>query len=145
MTSKNAFQLSTLSAVMLGNYEPALTIGELKTHGTLGIGTFEGIGGELILIDGKAFNGSYSSEAVPVDDAEKTPFACVIPWAPDDEAPIEIPGAESLEGLRAALEAAAAGKSKNRILAVRMKASDVKLKFRSFAPAFLLFWFFNCV
>lgn len=48
----NLYQLSTLSALLLGDFEPSLSIGELKRHGTLGIGTFEGLGGELIMLDG---------------------------------------------------------------------------------------------
>ena len=46
----NLYQLSTLSALLLGDFEPSLSIGELKRHGTLGIGTFEGLGGELIIL-----------------------------------------------------------------------------------------------
>ena len=35
----NLYQLSTLSALLLGDFEPSLSIGELKRHGTLGIGS----------------------------------------------------------------------------------------------------------
>lgn len=31
----NLYQLSTLSALLLGDFEPSLSIGELKRHGTL--------------------------------------------------------------------------------------------------------------
>jgi len=78
----NLYQLSTLSALLLGDFEPSLSIGELKRHGTLGIGTFEGLGGELIMLDGVVWNGTHSGEAVPAADIEKTPFACVIDWQP---------------------------------------------------------------
>lgn len=74
----NLYQLSTLSALLLGDFEPSLSIGELKRHGTLGIGTFEELGGELIMLDGVVWNGTHTGEAVPAADIEKTPFACVI-------------------------------------------------------------------
>ena len=67
----NLYQLSTLSALLLGDFEPSLSIGELKRHGTLGIGTFEGLGGELIMLDGVVWNGTHSGEAVP---AKKRPW-----------------------------------------------------------------------
>ena len=78
----NLYQLSTLSALLLGDFEPSLSIGELKRHGTLGIGTFEGLGGELIMLDGVVWNGTHTGEAAPAADIEKTPFACVIDWQP---------------------------------------------------------------
>ena len=64
----NLYQLSTLSALLLGDFEPSLSIGELKRHGTLGIGTFEGLGGELIMLDGVVWNGSHTGEAAPAAD-----------------------------------------------------------------------------
>lgn len=70
----NLYQLSTLSALLLGDFEPSLSIGELKRHGTLGIGTFEGLGGELIMLDGVVWNGTHSGEAVPAADIEKRPL-----------------------------------------------------------------------
>ena len=78
----NLYQLSTLSALLLGDFEPSLSMSELKRHGTLGIGTFEGLGGELIMLDGVVWNGTHTGEAVPAADLEKTPFACVIDWQP---------------------------------------------------------------
>ena len=70
----NLYQLSTLSALLLGAFEPSLSIGELKRHGTLGIGTFEGLGGELIMLDGVVWNGTHTGEAVPAADIEKRPL-----------------------------------------------------------------------
>ncbi|HFE0746135.1 TPA: acetolactate decarboxylase, partial [Streptococcus agalactiae] len=44
------FQYSTLSSLMAGLYKGSLTIGELLTHGDLGIGTVHMIDGELIVL-----------------------------------------------------------------------------------------------
>lgn len=45
MPLQSVFQLSTLNAVMLGEFEPAMTVAQLKLKGDLGIGTFTGLGG----------------------------------------------------------------------------------------------------
>lgn len=48
------FQYNTLSALMSGLFEGSLTIGELLEQGDLG-GTLDEIDGELIVLDGKAY------------------------------------------------------------------------------------------
>ncbi|MEZ4705585.1 MAG: acetolactate decarboxylase [Caldilineaceae bacterium] len=37
------YQVSTLNALMEGAYDGALTIGQLRTHGNLGLGTFDAL------------------------------------------------------------------------------------------------------
>ena len=49
------FQYNTLGALMAGLYEGTMTIGELLKHGDLGIGTLDSVDGELIVLDGKAY------------------------------------------------------------------------------------------
>jgi len=66
------FQVSTLTGLEHGVFFPVTTVGELKKHGSVGVGAFEAMDGELILIDGKAYNAMFSGKVVPVDD--KTPI-----------------------------------------------------------------------
>lgn len=73
----NLYQLSTLSALLLGDFEPSLSIGELKQHGTLGIGTFEGLGGELIMLDGVVWNGTHTGAT-----AKKRPLPASLTGCP---------------------------------------------------------------
>ena len=49
------FQYNTLGALMAGLYGGSFTIGELLEHGDLGVGTLDSIDGELIVLDGKAY------------------------------------------------------------------------------------------
>lgn len=76
------FQYNTLGALMAGLYEGSLTIGELLEHGDLGIGTLDSIDGELIVLDGKAYQAKGSGDKpkvveVPLD--AKVPYAAVVP------------------------------------------------------------------
>lgn len=76
------FQYNTLSALMAGLYGGTLTIGELLEHGDLGIGTLDSIDGELIVLDGKAYQAKGSdgkAEVVEVSNDVKVPYAAVVP------------------------------------------------------------------
>ncbi|MBF7094047.1 acetolactate decarboxylase [Streptococcus sp. HF-1907] len=76
------FQYNTLSALMAGLYGGTLTVGELLEHGDLGIGTLDSIDGELIVLDGKAYQAK-GSDGVPtvveVSPDVKVPYAAVVP------------------------------------------------------------------
>ena len=46
------FQASTIAALLEGAYDGDLTFAELAEHGDLGLGTFNGLDGEMIALDG---------------------------------------------------------------------------------------------
>ena len=59
-----------------------MTIGELLKYGDLGIGTLDSIDGELIVLDGKAYQAKGSGdtpEVVEVSDDVTVPYAAVVP------------------------------------------------------------------
>lgn len=70
-------QVSMLSALLVGQYDGATTFGELRKYGDTGIGTFEGLDGEMIELDGKFYQVKSDGVAYPVADTMKTPFASV--------------------------------------------------------------------
>jgi len=49
------FQTSTINALLEGVYEGEMTYKELKQHGDFGIGTFNGLDGEMIGLEGKFY------------------------------------------------------------------------------------------
>ena len=67
--------VSPINAILEGLYETPLTISELKEHGDFGIGTFNDLNGELILLDGIAYQFDVDGVVHKVKDEEKTPFA----------------------------------------------------------------------
>ncbi len=134
MPLQSVFQLSTLNAVMLGEFEPAMTVAQLKLKDDLGIGTFTGLGGELILLDGSAWNGTHTGKAIPVPDETGTPFACAVRFAPERAA--KLGAFASFAQLRAALDGLPeVREARNRITALHLRAAKVRAVFRSFAPA----------
>ena len=86
-----AFQTSTLEALLDGAYDGDLTIGELRHHGDLGLGTFDGLDGEMIMLDGVVWRARADGDVEPVEDDERTPFAVVTPFAADTTIAIDEP------------------------------------------------------
>ncbi|HFU3729301.1 TPA: acetolactate decarboxylase [Streptococcus suis] len=81
MQVKRLFQYNTLGALMAGLYGGSLTVGELLEHGDLGLGTLDSIDGELIVLDGKAYQAKGTGEkpeVVEVPADMKVPYAAVI-------------------------------------------------------------------
>jgi len=77
------FQVSTMSAIMEGVYDGEITYKELKRHGDFGIGTFDGLDGEMFALEGKFYQIRADGLVYPVVDSMKTPFAAVTFFEPD--------------------------------------------------------------
>ncbi len=73
---RKLFQVSLLQALSQGDYEGHLSISDLKKHGDIGLGTFDGLDGELIMLDGIVYRAS-ADGSVSVVEEDTTPFACV--------------------------------------------------------------------
>jgi len=71
------FQTATLGALVEGVYDGNLAVGELKKHGDLGVGTFDALDGELVMLDGRVYRVRADGKAEAVGDEETTPFAAV--------------------------------------------------------------------
>ena len=77
------FQVSTLDALMAGCYDGEFTIGELARHGDFGLGTFSGLDGELVALDGEFYQMRADGSVVAADPEMTTPFAAVQRFVPD--------------------------------------------------------------
>ena len=77
------FQVSTMNAILERDYDGEITYKELRQHGDFGIGTFNGLDGELFALEGKFYQIKADGMAYPVDDSMKTPFAVVTFFEPD--------------------------------------------------------------
>ncbi|MFC1979787.1 acetolactate decarboxylase [Chloroflexota bacterium] len=70
-------QISTVDAILNGVYDGVVDFGTLKKYGDFGIGTFEGLDGEMVGFDGNFFQIRADGIAYPVSDSMETPFAAV--------------------------------------------------------------------
>ena len=78
-------QGSIINALMLGQYDGNLTIRELLQNGDFGLGTCDHLDGELIVLDGKAFQAKSDGTIADGDPESKTPFAIITRFERDGE------------------------------------------------------------
>lgn len=74
-SNQTLFQHGTLAQLVPGLFAGTLTIGELLQHGDTGIGTLNGLDGELMILNGKVYQFSASGKIRLVGDSEMVPFA----------------------------------------------------------------------
>nr|WP_218008151.1 acetolactate decarboxylase [Herbidospora sakaeratensis] len=86
--SREIYQTSTMSALLDGVYEGDVTIGELLEHGDFGLGTFNRLDGEMLILDGVCHHLRADGSAHVAGRAEKTPFAVVTRFTPDLTIPV---------------------------------------------------------
>jgi acetolactate decarboxylase len=71
------YQVSTIDALMQGVYDGNVTVAELVKHGDFGIGTFDQLDGEMIVLDGRVWQAKSDGTVLPASDNQTTPFATV--------------------------------------------------------------------
>lgn len=76
------FQASTIGALLEGAYEGDLSFAELAEHGDLGLGTLNGLDGEMIALDGRFYRADVDGIVSEVGAERRTPFAVVTRFAP---------------------------------------------------------------
>ena len=85
------YQVSTIDALMQGVFGGVKPIGELRTHGDFGIGTFHALNGEMTVLDGAVYQVKADGHVYRVADTETTPFASVTFFAGDHSATTDVP------------------------------------------------------
>jgi acetolactate decarboxylase len=77
------YQYSTINALSDGYYEGEIDIATLKKYGNFGLGTFNGLDGEMVIIDNHFYKVSSDGIVKNQADNEKTPFAVVTDFKTD--------------------------------------------------------------
>jgi acetolactate decarboxylase len=95
------FQISTLAALQEGVYDGAISIGELKKKGDLGIGTFEGLDGEMIVLEGMCYQVKSDGKVYQPSDQTLTPFSDVVLFKTDKKYSVQ---AENFKELQMIIE-----------------------------------------
>jgi acetolactate decarboxylase len=80
------FQASTIGALLDGAYDGDLSFAELAERGDLGLGTLNGLDGEMIALGGSFYRADVDGRIHPVGERERTPFAVVTRFEPTVEA-----------------------------------------------------------
>ncbi|MBC8206622.1 MAG: acetolactate decarboxylase [Kiritimatiellaeota bacterium] len=120
-------QVSTIDALLAGAYDGQMTLGELKTHGNLGLGTFDALEGEMIVIDGNVYQARVDGAVYELPDEATTPFAAVVNFDADQAALLH--GSLTEEALQSQIDKLAP--NKNLFLAFRVDGTFPSMKVRS--------------
>jgi acetolactate decarboxylase len=96
------FQVSTSTALVEGVYGGVVTIGELKRHGSFGLGTFDGLDGEMLALDGHFYQVLGDGSVREARDGARAPFAVVTEFHVEREFVID--HVESFDDLAAELD-----------------------------------------
>ncbi len=99
------FQVSTSGAVVKGVYTGCVSVGDLRRHGDFGVGTFDGLDGEMIMLDGRCFQARADGTVSEAPDDALTPFAVVTGFHADQQFDLPPVGGwadlcEAIDGLR---------------------------------------------
>lgn len=96
------FQASTVSALLDGSYDGDLTFAELAEHGDTGLGTLNGLDGEMIAIDGTFLRADVNGDVTEIAPNAFTPFAVVTEFRPTLE--FEVGTVDGFEALQTLLD-----------------------------------------
>lgn len=94
-TRPPVFISAPLAALVEGIYRADTTIGHLRSKGNLGIGTFNDLDGELVLLDGRVYCLRPQGDAEIIPDDVRTPFALAVEFAGDTEDHLAAPVGEA--------------------------------------------------
>ena len=96
------FQVSTLQALALGYSRAVINVGELMQHGDIGLGTFEDVNGEMIVVDGCCYRANEKGEVTKADSSIGVPFSSVTYFKEDRSCEFE--GVDSIDRLKEMLD-----------------------------------------
>lgn len=124
------FQVSTSGALVAGVSEREVSVGTLLDHGDFGLGTFTGLDGEMILIEGRAYHADVNGDVTQVAPDAGTPFAIVTRFSPEQETILG--PVRSFSELEAACDPLRG--SGNIFYALRLDGRFARVKARSIGP-----------
>ena len=121
------YQTSTMAALLDGIYDGDVTVAELLTHGDFGLGTFNHLDGEMIVLDGVCHHLRSDGSASVAAQSECTPFAAVTWFKP--QTAISVSARASRQDIVTLIDHAV--KSVNLIHAIRIEGAFSAVKTRT--------------
>ncbi|MEW2290278.1 acetolactate decarboxylase [Streptomyces sp. NPDC047841] len=85
------YQTSTMAALLAGVYDGDVTVAELLRHGDFGLGTFDRLDGEMLVLGGTCYRLRADGSVEEAGGTEPTPFAAVTRFRPERRAELSGP------------------------------------------------------
>ncbi len=122
-------QVSLLQGLTFGDYNGSVPIARLKKLGDIGIGTFDRLNGELIMLEGVVYRAGHDGKLEVVADEETVPFANVTFLDADES--FELSDVKDIGVLKAELNKKVKAAGSNRFYMVRIDGTFDKIGVRS--------------
>lgn len=122
-------QTALLQSLMLGEYDGSVSIAMLKRQGDTGIGTFDRLNGELIMLDGHVYQALADGTIAEPPDTMTIPFSCVTFFEADDTLPLA--NVTDIHALKAALDDVVKKHGTNYFYMVRITGDFKSVQVRS--------------
>ena len=127
------YQVSTLQALAMGYTRAVITVGELLQHGDIGLGTFEDVNGEMIMLDGCCYRAREEGSVEMAEEEMGVPFSAVAHL--NDNGHIPLGRVEGIEELKRLLDLKIEEDfGLNSMHVVRLDGSFEKISARSESP-----------
>jgi alpha-acetolactate decarboxylase len=121
------YQFSTISALLDGVYDGDVTVAEILRHGDFGLGTFNRLDGEMVILDGVCYRLRADGTATRAAPTDRSPFAAITRFHADTE--IDIETRTDRAGVIAAIDHGIA--SANLLYAIRIDGHFAELRTRT--------------
>ena len=83
------YQFSTISALLEGVYDGDATVADILRHGDFGLGTFNHLDGEMVILDGVCYRVRADGTATRAEPDDRTPFAAITRFHSDFEITVQ--------------------------------------------------------
>ena len=129
MDGDTLYQVALLQSLVQGYYDGIISVGELKRHGDTGIGTFEGVNGEMIVLDGTVYQAAWDGSIAIPDDEETVPFSNVTFFDVDET--LALSGIADMAALQEAVNGVVNELGANCFYMVKIEGTFDSIKVRS--------------
>ncbi len=123
------YQVSLMQAFMHGEYNGVITVGDFKSHGDIGLGTFEGVNGEMIVLDGVVYQAAADGSINVMPDNETIPFATITKF--DEDANMTNITANDFDDLTSKLDSEIEKYGTNNMYVIKIKGDFSNITVRS--------------
>ena len=125
-------QVSILQGLTFGDYNGSVPVGQLKELGDTGIGTFDALNGELIMLKGIVYRAAHDGTIEAVADDETVPFSNVTFFDTDEV--VKLNGIDGINVLKSELDRKVSELGVNRFYMIMAEGTFSTMQVRSELP-----------
>ena len=126
---ENLSQIALLQSLAQGYFGGTVTVKDLRAMGDIGIGTFEGLNGEMIVLDGTVYQALGDGRVIVSPDKTIIPYATVTFF--DNDIAVGLKNIKNKADFESALNAAVQKHGANSFYMVKLPAEFSSILFRS--------------